>query len=343
MTQLTRRQFLALTGTAGSMSALAVISTGCQPTPSDKANDSPTSDNKETTDQESWTVDPTSQAEPVAVFMLISDTHLGHDEVDCEERLADALTQIAEFERRPDTIVINGDITNGGHQEEYDQLRAIIDDSDFDFSSDFLFVCGNHDHYTGDDNSREAFDAMHERFTANTGAPLYYDRMVADMHLICMGPDGLASRWDRFNITDEQVAWVEGLLEEDEKSATLSFVFCHEPLPDTVFGTEKGQWGYDASIENPEELRAMLERHPSTVFVTGHTHVIPDARRATKASPTYVNEGSCGFGYDPRAGFDPEHPLSNGMEAAVYDDRIEFRVRDFIEATWGQPTVIERI
>ena len=341
MAQLTRRQFIALATAAGGVSVLTA-STGCRLSQPETADDAQASSADATESQLDTAPEPDSQAEPLAVFMLISDTHLGRGSVDCEGRLTNALAQIAGFERRPDAIIVNGDITDGGEQEEYDALRAIIDASDFEFDTDFAFICGNHDQWTGDDNSQEAYGAMHERFTANCGVPLYYDRVVCGVHLICMGPDGPCSHWDRFNITDEQVAWVEGLLEEDEKDGIPSFVFCHEPIPETVFGTDRGQWGHQASIENPDELRTMLERHPATVFVTGHTHVIPDVRHKAETSPIYVNEGSCGFGYDPRTSYDPDHPLSNGMEAAVFDDRIEFRVRDFLEASWGQPTVIER-
>ena len=341
MDELTRRQFLQLLAIAGGTAAVT-MATGCtRLSPEGAGEDGAVNDMDGSGDATTPDAAPEPATELLACFMLLSDTHITHDNPVRAERLAAALEQIDAFDPRPDAVIVNGDITNGSRVVEYDQFFEVANASAFEYGRDLLTTCGNHDQLANNEGSQEEYDYVRGLWMSRMSVPMYYDRMVAGQHLILMGPDGIGGWWDRFNITSEQVAWVERLVEADEAAGINSLIFCHEPLPSTVYGTDEGQWGFGASIENPEELEAMLRRHPQVVFITGHTHVVPDVRRRSDAEPTFVNEGSCGYSYDPRGGFRRENPLSNGVEMKIYADRYEFRFRDFLEKTWGNVITIK--
>ena len=268
----------------------------------------------------------------------MSDAHINSDVERNSEHFANALADIRSFEPRPATIVINGDITDGGYPEQYELVRTICKQEGFDFDSDFVKVMGNHDQYSVDfDPEKTGWDERHVRFMNEVGVDsVYYDTFVDGQHFICLGPDADAGGWVRFNFSDAQMNWLKGLLDEDEKQGRVSYVFCHEPLLETLRNTGPHSWAASNCISDEEGLRAALRNRSKTIYLTGHTHLYPDIAKPAADGPLYVNDGAVGPGQitPDSMNFPDDFRGSFGWLVSVFENRIEFKARDFLDRKW---------
>jgi len=272
-------------------------------------------------------------------FVVMSDSHVRPDNERNIEHFRNALTDISDMERKPDSIVMVGDITDSGDAEEYDLVRQIASDVGFDFDIDFIKVMGNHEQYRSESEPElSADDERHLRFMEQAGVgSIYYDLEIEGQHMICLGPDeSLTGSWVLFNFSDAQMEWLEDLLNRDSAEGKTSYVFCHEPLFDTVRNTGKGSWAEGHSLEDNDELAKIVEGRPNVIFFSGHTHLYPDIARPDEDGPLYVNDGACGPGQlapnvrDYATGF----VGSFGWLVSVYKNGVVFQARDFLQHSW---------
>ena len=328
--KLDRRQFLKSAAVLGGASLLG-IGAGCSSTSAS------TSASSASTSSASGEAAQGGSDGLVASFMLLSDTHLKVGDDEANTHFSNALAEIATYDPVPDAITIIGDITNDGYQEEYDLMRELVDASPFTLD-DFIFAIGNHDQWSDDEEDLSTFAPFHERFIASTGVPgLYYDKTVAGQHFIVLGPDELHDDWSRFQFTDEQLAWLDALMTQDEAAGKFPFVLCHEPMNETVTGTHENEWGYDASITaDADDLMAVLEKHPRSAYITGHTHIYPGVDATNPARPVFVNDGSCARSYFSLESIAERGLVSDGMLMKVYADHLEFSARNFTAQTWDE-------
>ena len=73
---------------------------------------------------------------------------------------------------------------------------------------------------------------------------------------------------------------------------------------------------------------ALLDaHHPS-----GHSHAHPDIQQLVAGGPLFVNDGAVATGQ--RTPGERDYTGAFGWLVSVYDDRIEFSLRDFLERQW---------
>ena len=284
-----------------------------------------------------------SSAQPgafVTSFVVMSDAHVSDDSDVNNEHFDNALKDIATFQPAPATIVILGDMTNSGIPEQYDLLRSICDDNGYDLDDDFVLVMGNHEQYNDSfDPALAGVDVQYLEFMAQAGVDsLYFDTEVDGQHLICLGPDKNESgSWVRFGLSAAQLEWLAGQLDADAAAGRTSYVFCHEPLLNTVRHTEPGSWVERNCLEDDAELAAVLAGRANVIYFSGHTHMYPDWARPDQAGPLYVNDGAVGPGQLERDvwNYDPESPKgSHGWLVSVFEDRVELKARNFLDRAW---------
>lgn len=271
--------------------------------------------------------------------MVMSDTHLDVDIERNIDHFRTALADIASIEPRPECIVIVGDFTNNGAAEEYELARSLVAESDFDYASDIVKLMGNHDQNSADfDADKAGFDDQYVRFMNEAGTDrVYYDTTRGAQHFICLGPDKAApGDTTHFDFTDEQMSWLDDLLAKDEQAGVNSFVFCHEPLHETVRSSMPGTYGYNNSLIDDEKLASIIRKHPRTIYLSGHTHAHPDIARPYANGPLYVNDGAVATGQiAPNAtDFATQFVGAFGWRVTVYEDRLQFDARDFLEGAW---------
>ncbi len=99
----------------------------------------------------------------------------------------------------------------------------------------------------------------------------------------------------------------------------------------TVKGSLEGQFAHGI-VANDAELRAVIDRYPRTVYVSGHSHAYPDIQQIDGTGPLFVNDGAVATGQ--RVPDTRSYNGAFGWLITVYSDRIDFALRDFLERTW---------
>ena len=281
------------------------------------------------------------EAEALAKFVVVSDSHLSFTYPVYIDRIQNMFEDIAEFCPDNDAIIVNGDITNTGSQEEYDKFAELAEAAGFSYPEDFVLVIGNHDQYDPSEINKPGnlTDLFRQQAGIADQIHPYYDRTINGVHLIMMGPDHYPDvAWDKFGISNGEIEWLDELVDADLRNEQLSLVFMHEPLYQTVRNTEPGDWGHAWSLsdEDNENLHECIKRHPNIIFFTGHTHALPDIVQLETDEPLYVGTGSVAYCVDDvdddtSGNADIDEYGSLGWEVTIWTTCIRFRLRDFLK------------
>ena len=163
----------------------------------------------------------------------------------------------------------------------------------------------------------------------------YYDAEIFGNHFIFLEMPKMQA--PHFYLGDEQLYWLDKKLYEKEATGKPIFVFGHVPTESEV---DASYW--DDQLKDDAELKKILERHPTAVYVSGHTHYSLDIDTYSSlngAQQTYsvVNDGGTttinvpnGTNYLDTT----EVTGSHGVFAEVYEDRVLLRGRDFVAGKW---------
>ncbi len=265
-------------------------------------------------------------------FAVLSDLHLLSDMAHIHNRnFAAALADIQTVAPQVAGIFINGDVTDHGIDSEFAAYRAILEAAG-DLPPVYAAL-GEHDLFG------QGTDAMRiERFlkgTGNTADTPYFDVWVKGIHCIFLGSERLTT--NDAELSDTQLTWLESLLAQDKADGKMSFVFLHQGLKQTVAGTQSKQ-GFDG-VEQEDELRAILEKHPQAVLFSGHSHWTLQSQDtllpATSTLPTILSTAATSVLWDDdahRSGISIKG--SQGYCVYVYEKQIVFAARDFVTGEW---------
>ncbi|HMF31230.1 MAG TPA: metallophosphoesterase, partial [Candidatus Lokiarchaeia archaeon] len=161
---------------------------------------------------------------------------------------------------RPTFIIVTGDIANAGQEQEFQEMRAILQTS----SVPVLTLLGNHDH-----RSPPSFNYYL--------APSYYARSIGPWRIIIL--DSGASEGN--GLFGEQLTWYEHELQLAQAARQQILVFMHIPsAPEPTDG-----W----LIAGNAEFRALNLKYGVRAIFAGHHHDF----EATFANGTTLNT------YDP--------------------------------------------
>ena len=340
---ITRRTFVGTIATATGLTVGAAVLGGCSSGSKEPAghetNGSPQYQNAMNRAQKIDTAPDESEA--LAKFIVVSDTHLSLTYQPYVDRVKNMFEDIAEFAPNNDGIIVNGDITDSGYPEQYEKFAELAKAAGFSYPDDFVLVIGNHDQYDKSEGAQPVSnltDLFREQAGISDQPHPYYDRTINGVHLIMLGPDSFPNdNWAHFGISDEQITWMDNMLDADLDNKTLSLVFMHEPLYKTVRNTEPGDFGHEWSLsdEDNDNLHECLKKHPNVIFFTGHTHALPDTVQLEGEEPRYVGTGSVAYCVDDDTddadgGGDMSTYGSLGWEVTLWETCIRFRMRDFL-------------
>ena len=186
------------------------------------------------------------------VVAHLSDTHFGIPSAAGRVRLV--LDHLHAMSPRPDVLVVSGDVTDHGLEEEYAEARAVLDTWE-----GVLAVCpGNHDVRAA---YSDAFCAggPTETVVAHGG------RRFVLLDSLVDAVDGM--RTDPGHLTEASLSWLEDRLVEDDSPA---FVVLHHPPVDLGLGLMD-----PIKLDNGPVLADVLARHPHVVAtLVGHAHTM---------------------------------------------------------------------
>lgn len=257
-------------------------------------------------------------------FQVITDTHIVADPQGTHSLHFDlALQDILATAPDSDGIMHVGDITDNGRPEEYDTMVNIWNKNRAGLAP-IYFTYGNHDVRWAD------FEERIQSFTASTGiSQKYYDFWIRGYHFIFLGTEkGLK---DCSYLSDTQLTWLEEKLAEQEDMNRPVFIFVHEPLMNTVAGSQPRFGWY--GIRQDRELKQILSKHPQSIMFTGHTHWELGSQNTMYQDKyaTLFNAGSVASLWTDEDTFKAG---SQGFYVEVYDDKVLVRGRDFVQGTW---------
>ncbi|WP_433195939.1 metallophosphoesterase [Nocardia sp. CA-107356] len=181
----------------------------------------------------------------------ISDTHfdLGTRNAERVERV---MAFLADLRRRPDAIVLTGDVTDSGKPDQYAEARVALD-ADIPVYA----LPGNHD-------DRAAFRATLLGEPAST-APINHAHRVGDLTVALMDSSIPGEPGGR--LTEETYDWLRGVLAAAPADAPILLALHHPPaqLFSPVIDV--------ISLADPEKLAEVVAADERIVGVlTGHAH-----------------------------------------------------------------------
>ncbi|WP_232243091.1 S-layer homology domain-containing protein [Paenibacillus sp. GSMTC-2017] len=265
---------------------------------------------------------------PIAKFQVLSDMHIMGDPNHIHNKhLDDTLKDIAALSPDSDGIMTVGDNTENGTEAQYKELARIFDLYKDQLPESF-FIEGNHDVRWADwDNQTELF----KKYTNMTSK--YYDVWIKGVHFIFLGTEkGLK---DYSYLTDEQLKWLDEKLSEDAAANKPVFVFHHQPLKNTVSGTQvsKNPSFYWYGVRQDKEFKTILSKHPQAILFSGHTHWelgSMDTMYNAKYSTMFNTAATSYLWTDSNA----SKVGNQGYFVEVYDNKVLVKGRDFMNDKW---------
>ncbi|WP_195574713.1 metallophosphoesterase family protein [Paenibacillus sp. 1001270B_150601_E10] len=271
-------------------------------------------------------VDFTEQ--PKMRFHVITDLHITNDKEHTHNKnLVDVLKDITSMKPASDGLMIVGDATDNGREDQYQELRRIFHTYQHALP-ETCFVQGNHDVRWGD------WTEFSELFMKYTGMNAhYYDAWIKGYHFIFLGTErGLK---DFSYLSKTQLKWLEEKLSEDMSSGKPVFLFHHQPLRNTVSGANESYHEANSwyGVRQDKELKLLLSKHPRAILFTGHTHweigskdTMYNAKYATM-----FNAGAASYLWTDQN----EHKSgSQGYVVEVYEHKVLVKGRDFLNDAW---------
>ncbi|RAK18194.1 3',5'-cyclic AMP phosphodiesterase CpdA [Anoxybacillus vitaminiphilus] len=276
------------------------------------------------------------EREPELVFPVISDVHIKKSGTIDMQKFQVALEQLNEQAPKQDAVVVVGDLTDNGLQEEYDRFFSLYNVKKHPKAVSLITI-GNHDYRNG---LSEA--GAQKRFLTETGMEsIYNHKVIKGYHFIILGTE---SRLTEGYYSKEQIQWLGKQLEQAEKDDPKKpiFVFQHHPIKHTVFGSE---WSTEM---NRELLYNTLKEYPQVIHFSGHTHYpLDDPRTIHQKDFTSVGTSSVSYIWTGAGYLQGELPpghqnISQGLIVEVYKNKVVIKRRDFHKNDWtGEPWEIQ--
>ncbi|SEL85871.1 Calcineurin-like phosphoesterase [Roseateles sp. YR242] len=174
--------------------------------------------------------------------------------VDSNQALIEAIDHLLRIDKRPDLVLVTGDLVDEGRPEEYAVARALL----ARLPMPYLVIPGNHDHR---ENFRAAFQD-HGYLPAE--GPLHY--CVDDYAVRFIGLDSCVPTLHHGHIDADGLAWLDGVLESNPVKPTV--VMLHHP-PFVCGIPYMDEYRYI----DPAPLAAVLQRYSNIELVLcGHVH-----------------------------------------------------------------------
>ena len=218
--------------------------------------------------------------EPDHYILHLSDTHfvtdgdLLHDSVDSDANLARIFERLERTGQRPEAIVVTGDLADVGEPEAYVRLRRIVEPAAERLGAQVIWVMGNHD-------ARPAF-----RSGLLDSAPTQesVDSVVDVNGLRIIVLDSTVPGFHHGLISDEQLAWLEGVLAVPAPHGTL-LALHHPPVPSVLDVLTL------VELKDQNKLAAVLEGTDVRGILGGHLHYSTTCTFA--GIPVSVASASC--------------------------------------------------
>jgi len=200
-------------------------------------------------------------------FVQITDLHirkpgqLAYGKVDTTAFLRTTINSVLALRQRPAAVVVTGDLTDFGRQEEYEALRALL----APLTMPVYLMPGNHDERH---NLRAVF-ADHD-YLGTDGFVQYHAR-IGPLHLLAL--DSSEPGHSHGRLCETRLSWLDGQLAKLQGEPVV--IAMHHP----PFRTLIGHMDNIGLTEGTAGLESLLCKHPNVERVLcGHLHRAIDVR-----------------------------------------------------------------
>ncbi|MBC5994475.1 phosphodiester glycosidase family protein [Pontibacter cellulosilyticus] len=228
---------------------------------------------------------------------IISDLNSGLGSANYEWQVDSIMNRMPRI-WQPDLVVCGGDMVAGMGIKDTATLTKMWAGFDKHIAQPlrqanipFAFTLGNHDgprSYPLEQKAAAAYwnspgKTPNLQFVDRSHFPFYYSFVKDGVFIVS---------WEASSaeITQENLAWLEKQFSTPEaKNAKLRFVLGHMPL----YSVAQERDSKGNVLENPEKLRALLEKYKVHTYISGHHHAYYPGRRG---KIELVNAGAAGTG-----------------------------------------------
>ncbi|MBR5438312.1 MAG: metallophosphoesterase [Clostridia bacterium] len=250
--------------------------------------------------------------ELVASFAVVSDIHVETNNAQTVKNLNGVLNGIKAGQNLDATVYTGDNVMNGQILENvffYTAVKSVM------HNEKNYVITGNHDlgNGEGDYNKfRTNFIVNNNLYLGNNISELYYYRVVNGCYMIFLSSEDLCV--GDYVISDAQMEWLEGVLEEAKAANAPILVFNHHPI-------------YLIRDRDYRSLAWLLQKYDNLLYFHGHYHNELDAENF------YEWHGVDCINL-PRATEGTDFEPGDGVVVEVYENEILVKGRDFIKGEW---------
>ena len=257
-------------------------------------------------------------------FAAIADTHFSKKEY-LAHNVENCFKDIFNSNEKFDALLMAGDIAELGKKGEYKRFFQV-----FDTHKDKLklfITMGNHDvRLQYGRNQKIIMNKVNEYLNIDTNRKSYYSYDVNGYTIIVIGTEKRVL--EKAYISKEQIEFLRKELERGTKDNKPVFVMCHQAFAFTHGLPEV--WKTGDMGEQSDEVRKVMEQFKNVFFINGHLHggVIEKTFEVLNEENVVCSLSVPGYRKPNNFGVTD---LGVGYIGEVYDDKIIFKARNFVE------------
>lgn len=250
-----------------------------------------------------------NKEELVMSFAAVSDTHVETNNPEAYKAFYDLLEGVKGGKDIDATVFLGDNVMNGQVLED---IFFYLGVAGVKPSENIFVTMGNHDIGNGEGD----FAQLNTKFIFNNNFYLkndldkgYYYKVINGCYMIFLASEDLTV--NTCVMTEEQLEWFKGVLDEAAAKNAPTFVFNHHPLT------------YLSGVDG-NSLKNLLAEYDNILYIHGHIHDELDA-------DNFKNEGGVNTINLPRSTETVEYEPGDGIVVEVYEDEVVVKVRDFIK------------
>jgi 3',5'-cyclic AMP phosphodiesterase CpdA len=206
-----------------------------------------------------------------------------------------AFKAVAALDPKPDIVVLSGDLTDHGTDEEYDILADLIRRH---IKVPVYLIPGNHDR-------REGIKARLGHLPGVGSDPTFVQYAVEDFPVRLVMLDSIVPEQGHGELCAERLAFLDRMLSAAPQKPTL-VVLHHPPFLTGIVHMD------EVSLRNPDAFEAVIRRHPQVERVLiGHAHrpiVVRCGGSLAQVAPSVAHQVTLDLRPDGPATFNFEPP-----------------------------------
>ncbi len=268
-------------------------------------------------------------------FAAWGDTQISYMLSGRKSRVASASADLRNAQDNLDALVLVGDITENATDQEYTGMYDYLSDAKVDY---YITATGNHDVRLGEYKDAKAkFVNFTNSLNANKGNAMeinsmYYSYTLKGYKFIVLGTE--ETQLEEAVISTKQLNWLDSELKASTGKGQPVFVILHQVLKNThglpnTWGSSNPAAGSVGA--QSDKIKNILNKYQNVIMISGHLHTgFGEYNYEKIGNFDSVNVPSIGVNND--MGTYNENGL--GYITEVYNNKVVFRARNFIEGTY---------